>query len=269
MTESFTKGEKKGYIYHLQLNRPEKRNAVPFEMLIEICDLVDKLITDPEIRAIVLTGEGKVFSAGVDFESLAMLVERFLVDSSAGGAPIRADIHKYQHYLNRLETIEIPIICAMHGAAFGMSLELALVCDIRIMSEDCQWGMQELQFGVIPDLGGTARLSKVLGTARAMEILSTGRKYTARQALDWGFVNYVFPADQLFEEANQLALDIAKMAPLAVGALKKVIRRGEGVDLMTQLDMEANLQSILLRSEDFQEGVKALMEQRAPEWKRR
>ena len=269
MTESYIKGEKKGNIYYLQLNRPEKRNAIPFEMLIEICELVDELITDPEIRAIILTGEGKVFSAGVDFESLAMLVERFLVDSSAGGAPIRADIHKYQYYLNRLETIEIPIICAMHGSALGMSMELALVCDIRLMSDDCQWGMQELQFGVIPDLGGTARLSKVLGTARAMEILATGRKYTAQQALDWGLVNYVYPEPQLFIEAENLANDIAKMAPLAVGALKKVMRRGEGVDLMTQLDMEANLQSILLRSDDFQEGVKAMMEQRAPDWKRK
>ncbi|MCP4756921.1 MAG: enoyl-CoA hydratase/isomerase family protein [Proteobacteria bacterium] len=269
MSNNHLIGQKKDGIYTIILNRPGKRNAIPFEMLVDLSEMVEGLVVDPEIRAIIIKGEGKVFSAGVDFISLAGLVDRFLADSAAGGAPIRADIHKYQHYLNRLESIEIPIICAMHGVAFGMSLELALACDIRLMSDDCLWGMMELQFGTIPDLGGTARLSKLLGRSRAFEILSTGRRYTAQQALDWGLVNYLYPEDQLIQEAENLARDISKMAPIAVGAVKKVINRGDGVDLMTHLDMEANLQSVLLRSEDFQEGVKAMMEKRDPQWKRR
>ena len=97
----------------------------------------------------------------------------------------------------------------------------------------------------------------------------TGKTFSARQALDWGLVSYLFPADQLLAQAEQFALDLTRMAPLAVGATKKIIKRGEGVDLMTQLDMEVSLNSILLRSQDFQEGIVALMEKRDPEWKRR
>ena len=269
MSDQFVLGEKKGSVYHIILNRPEKRNAIAFEMLIAISDILDEVISDPEIRAVILRGEGKLFSAGVDFNSLGMLVGRFMNESAAGGATIRADIHKFQHYLNRMESIEIPIICAMHERVYGMGVELALACDIRLMSDDCLWGMQELEFGIIPDLGGTARLSKVVGQSRAMEILITGRMYEAKQAYDWGLVNHLYPQKDLFAEAEKMAAEIAKMGPIAVGAAKKVIKKGEGIDLMTHLDMEVNLQSVLLRTDDFKEGVQAKMERREPNWKRK
>jgi enoyl-CoA hydratase/carnithine racemase len=269
MSENHIIGEKKGNIYYITLNRPEKRNAITFEMLIAISEKVEETVTDPEIRAIIVKGEGKLFSAGVDFNSLGMLVSRFMAESAAGGASIRADIHKYQQYLNRLESIEIPIICAIHERIYGMAVEFTLACDIRLMSDNCTWGMPELKFGVIPDLGGTARLAKVVGQSRAIEILTTGRMYDAKTALDWGLVNHIYPADQLLGEAEKLAQDIATMAPISVGAVKKIVHRGVGVDLMTQLDMEVNLQSQLLRSDDFKEGVQAVMERRDPNWKRR
>ena len=193
MPDNHVVGTKREHIYELTLNRPDKRNALTFDMLAAVSDQVEALIHDPEIRVIILKGRGPVFSAGVDFQALGMLVGRFMADTAAGGGSIRADIHKYQQYLNRLAAIELPIICAMHGRALGMSLELALACDIRLMSDDCRWGMYELRFGVIPDLGGTARLSKLLGPARAKEILMAGREYPARQALDWGLVNHLYP----------------------------------------------------------------------------
>ena len=261
--------DKKGPIYTLTLNRPEKRNALPFEMLRDICLKIEDQIIDPEIRGIIIKGSGKVFSAGVDFNSLGMLAGRFMGDHAAGGAPIRADIYKFQQYLNRIESIEIPIVCAMHGGVFGMALELALACDLRLMSDDCTWGLPEHQFGLIADLGGTSRLHRTIGAARAMEVLMTGRRYPAAKALEWGLTSYLYPEDILVAEAEKLIIDISKMAPLAVGATKKIIKRGEGVDLMTQLDMEVSYQSILLRSEDFQEGVTALMEKRDPVWKRK
>jgi enoyl-CoA hydratase/carnithine racemase len=269
MTDQAVIGEKKGSIFYITLNRPEKRNAISFEMLEEITRMVEDLVIDPDVRVIIVKGEGKVFSAGVDFNSLAGLVGRFMPDTAAGGAPIRADISRFQNLLNRLETIEIPIICAMHNRAYGLGVEFSLVCDIRLMSDDCLWGMQELKFGIIPDLGGTARLSRVVGQSRAMEILMTGKMYSAQQALDWGIVSYIYPPDRLFAEAESLARDIIKMAPLAVGAAKRVIKRGEGVDLMTHLDMEVGMQSMLLRTEDFKEGVQALIEKRDPQWKRK
>jgi len=269
MSEQHILGEKKGAVFHIALNRSEKRNAISFEMLVELSQMIEGLIYDPEVRVVIIRGEGLVFSAGVDFNSLGMLATRFMGDEAAGGAPIRADIHKYQQYLNRLESIEIPIICAIHGRVYGMGVEFSLACDIRLMSDDCLWGMQELKFGVIPDLGGTVRLAKIIGQSRAMEVLMTGKMFDAKTALDWGLVNHVYPKESLFDEAEKLASDIIKMSPIPVGAVKKIVKRSEGVDLMTALDMEANLQSQILRSEDFTEGVKALVERRDPNWKRR
>jgi enoyl-CoA hydratase/carnithine racemase len=257
MTDNYLVGEKSGSIYTISFNRPAKRNAITVEMLTGICELAESQAGDPDIRAIILKGEGKMFSAGVDFNSLGAEVGARLGEAGAGGAPLRALIYQYQQYLNRLEAVEVPIICAMHGRALGLGIELALACDIRLMSDDCIWAMPELKLGVIADLGGTSRLAR------------TARDYTARQALDWGLVNYIYPVKDLFAETEKMALDMAATAPLAGGAVKKIIKRGDGVDLMTQLDMEANHNSILLRTEDFQEGLAAMMEKRAANWKKK
>jgi enoyl-CoA hydratase/carnithine racemase len=182
---------------------------------------------------------------------------------------LRALIYQYQQYLNRLEAVEIPVICAMHGRVLGLGVELALACDIRLMSADCVWAMPEVKMGLIADLGGTTRLARLLGPARAMEVLMTANEYTAQQALDWGLISYLHPPEELLAAAEKMARDITAAAPLAVGAFKKIIKRGEGLDLMTQLDMEVNLQSILLRTEDFQEGIQALIEKRPAKWKRK
>ena len=125
-------GEKKGHIFYLTLNRPEKRNAITFEMIEEMSATIEGLILDAEVRVIIVKGEGKVFSAGVDFQSLAALVGRFMTDAAAGGASIRADISHYQNFINRFETVEIPIICAMQGRVLGLGLEMMLACDIRL-----------------------------------------------------------------------------------------------------------------------------------------
>ena len=269
MSESYLTGEKNGSIYTISFNRPAKRNAITVEMLTGICELVESQAGDPDIRAIILKGQGKMFSAGVDFNSLGAEVGACLGEAGAGGAPLRALIYRFQQYLNRLEAVEIPIICAMHGRALGLGIELALACDIRLMSDDCIWAMPELKLGVIADVGGTSRLARLAGPSRTMEIFLTARDYTARQALDWGLVNYIYPEKDLFAEAEKMAGDMAATAPLAGGAVKKIIKRGDGVDLMTQMDMEANHNSILLRTEDFQEGLTAMMEKRPARWKKK
>ena len=269
MADNNLRGEKKDHVYYITLARPEKRNAISTEMLQGICRLAEEAVKDPEIRAIILKGEGKLFSAGVDFNALGAEVGPYLGEDGAGGAALRALIYQYQQYMNRIEAVELPIICAMHGRVFGMGVELALACDIRLMSDDCIWCMPELRLGVIADLGGSSRLPKLLGQSRAMEILMTGNEFTAPQALDWGLVSYSYPEEELFAAARKMADDICNCAPLAVGATKKIIKRGDGVDLMTQLDMEVNLQSIILRTQDFQEGIAAMMEKRAPRWEKK
>ncbi|HDP80164.1 MAG TPA: enoyl-CoA hydratase [Spirochaetes bacterium] len=262
-------GEKKGHVYHITINRPDKRNALTFEMLQEIADMVEGLAKDPEIRAILLKGAGKMFSSGVDLGSLAGLLPLFTADEAAGGGGIRDLVAKGQRCYNLLESIEIPIICAIHNRVQGMAVELVLACDIRLMSEECAWGLQEVKFGLIPDLGGNTRLSRLVGPARAMEVNMTGRLFTARQALQWGLASYLYPEEKLFEEAEKLAIEIASNAPLAVGSIKKVVRRGLAFDQATQLEMEGFYQSICGRSEDFREGVNAMLEKRAPVWKRK
>ena len=269
MSKNNLTGEKNGSIYTISFNRPEKRNAINVEMFTGICELAEGQIGDPDIRAIILKGEGEMFSAGVDFNSLGAEVATCLGAEAAGGAALRALTYRFQQYFNRLEAVEIPIICAMHGRALGLGIELALACDIRLMSDDCIWALPELKLGVIADVGGTSRLARLIGPARALEIFLTAREYTAQQALDWGLVNYIYPAKDLLAEAENMARDMAATAPLAGGAAKKIIKRGDGVDLMTQMDMEANHNSILLRTEDFQEGLAAMMEKRSPKWKKR
>ncbi len=269
MTDKYLSCDKKGNTCFITLNRPEKRNAINVEMLTGLCEMVESQVSDPGIRAIILSGEGNIFSAGVDFISIGAEVGACLGEAGAGGTSLRALIYRFQQYLNRLEAVEVPIICAMHSRALGLAVELALACDIRLMSADCIWSMPELKMGVIADVGGTSRLSRLLGPSRAMEILMTGREYSAQQAIDWGLINYYYPAESLIGEAEKLARDIASTAPLAAGAVKKIIKRGDGVDLMTQQDMEANHNSILLKTEDFQEGLTAMMEKRPAKWRKR
>lgn len=269
MTTEQIRGEKKGHIFNIILNRPEKRNAITPEMMAGICELAEAQTADPDIRAVILRGAGPVFTAGIDFFSLGAEVGPLMGEEDAGGGRLRALIFKYQQYMNRLEAVELPLICAMHGKVLGMGAELALACDLRLMSADCRWGLPELRLGLIADLGGTSRLARIVGQTRAMEILLTGNEFSAEQALAWGLVNRVTGADELVPAAEALAGDIARCAPLAVGATKKIIKRGNGVDLMTQLDMEVNLQSMLLRTEDCREGLAAMMEKRTPNWKRR
>jgi enoyl-CoA hydratase/carnithine racemase len=269
MSDNNLVGEKKGNIYTISLNRPGKRNAITVDMLTGICEMAESQAGDPGIRAIILKGEGKMFSAGVDFNSLGAEVGACLGEAGAGGAGLRALIYRFQQFFNRLETVEIPIICVMHGRALGLGIELALACDIRLMSDDCIWAMPELKLGVIADLGGTSRLARLMGSSRTMEIFLTARDYTAQQAADWGLVNYIYPEGDLMAEAEKMAADMATTAPLAGGAVKKIIKRGDGVNLMTQLDMEANHNSILLRTEDFQEGLSAMIEKRPARWKKR
>ena len=269
MQESHLTGEKKGRIYNIILNRPNKRNAITFEMLANICEMSENVASDPDVKTIIIKGEGKIFSAGVDLLSLASEAGSVFGEGGIGGQKVRAFVFKYQQYLNRLEAVELPIICAMHGKVLGLGVELALACDIRLMSDNCVWSMPELKFGFIADLGGTTRLSRTIGPSRAMEVLITAKEFTAQQALKWGLVNHIYPEKELIRECEKLVADINECAPLAVGITKKIIKQGASVDLATQLDMAANLQSFLYYTEDVQEGIKAAMEKRKAIWKKK
>jgi enoyl-CoA hydratase/carnithine racemase len=238
--------------------RPEKRNALTRELLHAIVDAVVAAERTPDVRAVVLYGEGPVFSAGVDFAMLAADVR------GESPTPFRSLVGDMQTALSRLEALEKPVIAALHRYVPGLGLELALACDARIATSDCELGLPEVRVGLVPDVGGTTRLVRTVGYARAKELILTGRMIRAEEALAIGLVNRVVAPGEHVREAVRLAQEMAANAPLAVGLAKRLIDLGAGVDKQTFLQIELLVQSVLLGTEDVREGARALAERRPP-----
>jgi enoyl-CoA hydratase/carnithine racemase len=258
-----------GELAYLILNRPEKRNAINQQMLRAIPAALDEL-DRPEVRAIILYGEGQAFSAGIDFTSLSN-------DSGArsgeGGGPdmqrFRRFVAESQASLNRLESIEKPVIGALHGFVGGLGLELALACDARIAATGARLGMPEVRIGLVPDVGGTTRLTRTVGYAFAKELIMTARMIDAQAAEKIGLVNRVVAEGTHLAAAEELAREMARNAPLAVGLAKRIIDKGHGLDKMTFQEFEMLAQSSLITTEDFREGATALAQRRDPHFKGR
>ncbi len=245
-------------LLYVGLNRPEKRNALHRELLGALVDAVCAAERDREVRAVVLYGEGPVFSAGVDFTMLA---------GDVGGEvprPFRTLVGEMQAALTRLERLEKPVIAALHRYVPGLALELALACDLRVASADCELGLPEVKVGLVPDVGGTTRLVRTCGYARAKELILTGRMIRADEALAVGLVHQVVPVGEHVTAAARLGREIAANAPLAVGLAKRLIDLGSNTDTQTFLQMEILAQSLLVGTADAHEGARALAERRPP-----
>ena len=258
MSSSLVVTRREDAVLYVGLNRPEKRNAIHREMLLALVDAVAAAERDRDVRAVIVYGEGRVFSAGVDFGMLAADVE------GESRAPLRTVVGEMQAALSRLEAIEKPVIGALHRYVPGLGLELALAFDLRIATSDCELGLPEVRFGLVPDVGGTTRLVRTVGYAKAKELIMTGRMIPASEALALGLVNQVVPPGDHLAAAARLAGEIAANAPLAVGLAKKLIDLGHGSDKQTFLQMELLAQSILVRTDDVREGALAAAERRAP-----
>jgi enoyl-CoA hydratase/carnithine racemase len=255
---SLVTSRREGAVLWVALNRPEKRNALHREMLLELLDAIVAVEHEPDVRAVVLHGEGPVFSAGVDFGMLAGDVQ------GDRALPLRTLVGDMQAALSRLEAIERPVIVALHRYVPGLALELALACDLRIATADCELGLPEVRVGLVPDVGGTTRLVRTVGYAKAKELILTGRMIPAEEARAIGLVNQVVPPGEHLAAAARLADEIAANAPLAVGLAKRLVDLGHDVDKQTFLAMELLAQSILVRTEDAREGARALAERRPP-----
>jgi enoyl-CoA hydratase/carnithine racemase len=252
-------------VSYIALNRPEKRNAVNDQVLAELEAAFLAAEADRDTRAIILHGEGKGFSAGIDFQS-------FAGEGAVGGggpAALRTFVSRSQGVLNAIERIEKPVIGALHRFVVGLGLEIALACDLRVVTEDCELSMPETRIGLIPDVGGTTRLTRTVGYARAKELILTARPVKAAEAERIGLANAVVGDGQHLDGARRYAEAIGKNAPLAVGLAKKLVDRGHGLDKATFMEMEALAQSILIKSEDFLEGAAALAERRDPKFRGR
>lgn len=245
-------------VLHVTIDRPEKRNAIDRAMLARLAEVMQEAGADPAVRAVVLSGTGPVFSAGVD---LAMLAGDVGGDEAT---PFRARVAGMQAALTAIERLEKPVIAALHGHAVGLALELALACDARVAAADARLGLPEVRLGLVPDVGGTTRLVRVVGAARAKELILTGRLVDAERALAIGLVNEVVAPGEHVPGAMALAREMAAGAPLAVGLAKRLVDLVAESDKQSAMEIEVIVQSVLKSTADVREGAAAMRERRPP-----
>jgi enoyl-CoA hydratase/carnithine racemase len=244
----------------VRLNRPNKLNAINPEMVAEFRDLVAAVRSDKSVRVLVLTGNGRAFSAGADISRLVEL-----------GGPVQFMdfIENIQTTYNALEDLDRPTIAALNGLAYGGGCELALTCDFRIMAEDATIGVPEIQIGALPGAGGTQRLSHMLPPAIAKQMIYFGEPLSSQAALQHGLVNAVVPTAQVFEVAMDWARRLAKLPPIALRCAKLLVHIGIDADLKTGIEAERQAMAFLFGTEDRNEGMRAFVEKRTATFKGR
>lgn len=249
-------------VFTITLNRPEKRNAIDGDMLTGLDDAVTAAVRADGVRAVIVRGAGKAFSAGIDVTTFMTLPQRY---GAKWQGKMRRITDDFQAILTRLERLELPTIAVLHGYCLGLALELALACDFRLTTTEARLGLPETRLGIIPDVGGTTRLTRLVGTGRAKELIMTGKQIDGTTAERWGVVQYAVSADDLDAQVNTLVDELRPAAPLAVGMAKRVID-GLG-DIDRGLQLEGWAQSHLMRSHDFMEAVQAFMLKRPPQFR--
>lgn len=252
--------EEKNKAVILTLNRPAVMNCLNFDLLYAIRDKIDVLQYRTDIRTVIITGAGeKSFCAGADLKERAGLspeeVKKFIIT--------------IRNLLTSIQTLPIPVISAVNGIALGGGTEVALASDIRIASDNASMGLTEARLAIIPGGGGTQRLPRIIGVAKAKELIFTGRRVDAKEALDIGLVNKVTPPDTLLNACLEMADMIAQTGPIAVEMAKYAIDRGIETDLATGLAIESNAYRVTIPTEDRIEGLTAFREKRKPIYKGR
>jgi enoyl-CoA hydratase len=239
----------------VQFNRPDVLNAINMKLMEELVDALEALDRDNDVRCIVLTGNEKAFAAGADIKEMA--------DASAVEMLIRDQFARW----DKIRKIKKPIIAAVSGFALGGGCELMMTCDIVIASETAKIGQPEINIGVMPGAGGTQRLTRAVGKAKAMEIVLTGKTFSADEALKWGLINKVVPVEYCLQEAKDLAKEIASKPPIAVRLAKEAVLKAFDTTIEGGLEFERKNFYLLFASDDQKEGMKAFVEKRKAEWK--
>lgn len=256
MPFEFVVTEKKERIGFVKINRPEVYNAVSVEAIVELEQAMKVFNDDEEVSVVIITGEGKAFVSGSDISRLVQMDSIKAREYSQIG----------QRVLSFIENMEKPVIAAVNGFALGSGCELAMACDLRIASEKAKFGQPEVKLGLIPGHAGTQRLARLVGIAKAKELIFTGEMIDAQEALKIGLVNKVVAPDGLLDEAESLAKKIIEVGPTAVRLAKTVLNRGIDANLTTANAYETEAFGILFSTEEAKEGMQAFLEKRKPNW---
>ncbi|MFJ7663412.1 enoyl-CoA hydratase [Lysinibacillus sp. NPDC097162] len=246
-----------GNIGLITLSRPEAANAMSVQLLNDLSATLDKINADPAVRVVLLTGAGeKAFCAGADLKERKGMSDQ----------QVKQIVHLIGATIAKVESLAQPVIAVLNGVAFGGGLELALACDLRIAATHIKVGLTETSLGIIPGAGGTQRLPRLIGIGKAKELIYTARRIDAEEAKHIGIVEYVYEGHEVQERAQQLALEMAKNAPLSLIQAKNAINNGVEVDLATGLKIESLAYSALIPTEDRLEGLQAFQEKRTPQY---
>ena len=256
----FVQLERDGGVALLRLNRPQNLNSWNQKMRDEMREAVRSLVADDELRVLIITGEGRAFSAGEDVRGMQGLTD-------AGTKTFRRVARDIHNVFDEIEAMEVPVIAAINGVAAGGGLELALSCDFRFAADTAKLGFPENNVGLIPGSGGCSRLVKLVGLSRAKRLVMTAEMVPAARALEMGLVDEVHPAAELLAKTREFAQQLASKAPMALGLAKIVLNASLNVDPETGRTLERLGQSVLKKTEDHVEGARAFVEKRKPGFK--
>jgi enoyl-CoA hydratase len=241
----------------IRLNRPKALNALNAEVLRDLAQALENFDADPQVGAIVITGDERAFAAGADIKDMAT------------ATPVEMLLEERIEGFDRIKSIKKPVIAAVSGWCLGGGNELAMACDMIVASETAQFGQPEINMGVIPGAGGTQRLTRVVGKPLAMEMVLNNRTLSAQEALHFGLVNRVVPVEIYLQEALSLANEIAARAPLAVRFGKEAVNYALESSLTDGVAAERRAFYFLFSSEDQKEGMRAFVDKRDAEWQGR
>ncbi|MET3655782.1 enoyl-CoA hydratase-related protein [Sporosarcina psychrophila] len=250
--------EQKGNLAFVTLNRPGAMNAFNYDMLVELGQITESIRINPDIRAIIFTGSGdRAFSVGADLKERKTLTD----------LQVKRNLYKIGEVFSSIENLPQPTIAMMNGFAFGGGMELALACDFRIAADTALMGLTETGLAIIPGAGGTQRLPRLIGEAKALELILTARRMSAAEAHSYGVLTKIATPENLVQETADFADSILANGPIALQQAKFAIKHGMNVDLQTGLAIERKAYELTIPTEDRIEALNAFSEKRKPVFK--